>query len=51
MRYCPVLEEQSFRNRPADFLFMLLFGASAMLVRGHGRGRGTGADRACCAPT
>jgi len=31
-RYFRVLEEQSFRNKPADFLFMLLFGASIMLV-------------------
>ncbi len=32
MRYCRILEEESFANRPADFLFMLLFGAATMLA-------------------
>lgn len=31
-RYCRMLEEGSFRGRPADFLFMFLFGASLMVV-------------------
>ena len=31
-RYFRILEEQSFDGRPADYLFMLLFGMSLMLV-------------------
>ncbi len=31
-RYCRLLEEGSFRGRTADFVFMLLFGASLLLV-------------------
>jgi Der1-like family len=29
-RYCKLLEENSFRGRTADFLFMLLFGATVL---------------------
>lgn len=32
MRYCRALEEDFYRRRPADFLFMILFGAVFMLV-------------------
>lgn len=32
VRYCRLLEEGSFRGRPADFLFMLIYGAIFMLV-------------------
>ena len=28
VRYCRMLEEGSFRGRPADFLLMLLFGGA-----------------------
>ncbi len=31
VRYCKTLEESSFRGRPADFLYMLLFGGVVML--------------------
>jgi Derlin-2/3 len=31
-RYCRALEEGSFRNRPADFVMMLVFGAVFMWV-------------------
>ena len=31
VRYCRLLEEGSFRGRTADFVFMFLFGAGAML--------------------
>lgn len=34
MRYCRVLEEEAYYNKPADFLFMLLFGAFFMLLVG-----------------
>jgi Derlin-2/3 len=34
MRYFRILEDQSFHRRPADFLFMLLFGSSILLVIG-----------------
>ena len=30
VRYCRMLEEGSFRGRPADFLLMLLFGGALM---------------------
>lgn len=29
-RYCKLLEENSFRGRTADFLYMLLFGATVL---------------------
>jgi Derlin-2/3 len=32
VRYCRLLEEGSFRGRTADFAFMLLYGASLMLL-------------------
>lgn len=32
-RYCRMLEEGSFRSRPADFFYMFLFGATLMVVR------------------
>ncbi|KAJ1416550.1 Der1-like family-domain-containing protein [Ochromonadaceae sp. CCMP2298] len=32
VRYCRLLEEGSFRGRTADFLFMLMYGASLMLL-------------------
>ncbi|CCI49833.1 unnamed protein product [Albugo candida] len=32
VRYCRLLEEGSFRNRPADFVYMLLFGAALMIL-------------------
>jgi len=32
VRYCRMLEEGSFRGRPADFLLMLLFGGSLMCL-------------------
>jgi Derlin-2/3 len=32
-RYCRGLEENTFRGRPADFLFMLLFGATVFMVK------------------
>lgn len=32
-RYCRMLEEGSFRNRTADFVFMFVIGASIMIVR------------------
>ena len=31
-RYCRMLEENSFRNKPADFCFMFLFGGAFMVV-------------------
>lgn len=31
-RYCRMLEEGSFRNRPADFFFMFLFGGFVMVT-------------------
>jgi Derlin-2/3 len=31
-RYCRLLEEGPFRNRTADFVFMLLFGAVCMII-------------------
>lgn len=31
-RYCKLLEENSFRGRTADFLFMLLFGGFLLLI-------------------
>ncbi len=30
VKYCKSLEEDAFRNRPADFLWMLLFGAALL---------------------
>nr|CCA13929.1 Der1like family putative [Albugo laibachii Nc14] len=32
VRYCRLLEEGSFRNRPADYVYMLLFGAALMIL-------------------
>jgi len=32
VQYCRSLEEGSFRGRTADFFFMMLFGASLMLL-------------------
>ncbi len=32
VRYCRLLEEGSYRSRPLDFIFMLLFGMCVMLV-------------------
>jgi len=32
VRYCRYLEEGSFRNKTADFLYMVLFGAALMLL-------------------
>ncbi|KNC85730.1 hypothetical protein SARC_02104 [Sphaeroforma arctica JP610] len=32
VRYCRLLEEGSFRGRPADFFFMLLFGAFQIIL-------------------
>jgi Derlin-2/3 len=32
VRYCRYLEEGSFRNKTADFLYMVLFGATLMLM-------------------
>ena len=31
-RYCRMLEEGSFRNRTADFFYMILFGCGLMIV-------------------
>ncbi|GIY68292.1 derlin-2 [Caerostris darwini] len=31
-RYCRMLEEGSFRGRPADFFFMFLFGGTLMII-------------------
>ncbi|KAF8764887.1 Derlin-2 like protein [Argiope bruennichi] len=31
-RYCRMLEEGSFRNRPADFFYMFLFGGILMII-------------------
>lgn len=33
VRYCRLLEEGSFRGRTADFIYMILLGATAMIVR------------------
>ncbi|CAC5357837.1 DERL2_3 [Mytilus coruscus] len=33
-RYCRMLEEGSFRNKTADFFFMILFGCSLMTILG-----------------
>ncbi|KAK3084358.1 hypothetical protein FSP39_012158 [Pinctada imbricata] len=33
-RYCRMLEEGSFRNKTADFLFMILFGGTLMTILG-----------------
>lgn len=41
-RYFRVLEEQSFHKKPADFLFMLLFGCVCFLVLLAGRWQLTG---------
>lgn len=32
VRYCRLLEEGTFRRRPADFMFMILYGAFFMLI-------------------
>ena len=32
VRYCRMLEEGSFRGRPADFLLMLLFGGALLTL-------------------
>ena len=31
-KYCRMLEENSFRNRPADFIMMILFGGVCMVI-------------------
>ena len=36
IRYSRSLEEGSFRNQPADYLFCLLIGMALILVRGRG---------------
>lgn len=35
VKYSKSLEEGSFRSRPADFLWMLLFGASILVAAAH----------------
>jgi Derlin-2/3 len=32
VRYCRLLEEGTFRGRPADFMFMIIYGAVFMLI-------------------
>ncbi len=32
VRYCRLLEEGTFRSRPADFMFMIIYGAIFMLI-------------------
>lgn len=34
LRYCRVLEEENYHGRPADFIWMIVFGAACMLVIG-----------------
>lgn len=34
MRYCRALEDEWYRRRPADFLVLMVFGATLMLVPG-----------------
>ena len=35
IRYCKMLEEGSFRGRSGDFFYMLLLGATGMVVSRH----------------
>ncbi len=54
VKYSKSLEEGSFRNRAADFLWMLLFGAAILVGGGAGRkqrqgcGRGMHVLASCC---